>query len=282
MSDASLCVRFGGQGALILCDDRDLRRSLYRHFRHCLGENVPPVATYRVALDDDQSMRLSRDDVLLYHGPELPCLIESLMQHLTTVLTEHCHKYLVFHAAGLAQGRHGLILCGGSGSGKSTLAAWLTACGLDFLTDELVAVSLDLSEMAGLPRPIGLKEGSAFVWDRWLNEAARQELIRLSNGSVLLEPELLRPRCVRASARPQVIVFPRYAAGEPLAARRVSPAEALFLLMQLLINARNLPEQGFTAATRLAHQATSYNLAYSDVSEAAAWIEQLNTSSSGQ
>jgi hypothetical protein len=53
-------------------------------------------------------------------------------------------------------------------SGKSTLAAWLLAAnGLDFLTDELVCVTLDLSEMSGLARPIGLKVGSAFVWKRW-------------------------------------------------------------------------------------------------------------------
>jgi hypothetical protein len=282
MSDASLCVRFGDDGALILCDDRDLRRSLHRHFRHCLGDKAPPVATYRAALDDDQAVRLSRGDELLYHGSKFPHLIQCLMQHLTTDLTEHCQKYLVFHAAGLAKGRYGLILCGGSGSGKSTLAAWLTACGLDFLTDELVAVSLDLSEMRGLARPIGLKEGSAFVWERWLNEASRQDLIRLSNESVLLDPELLRPRCVRSSARPQIVVFPRYTAGEPFTAQRLSPAEALFLLMQRLVNARNLPDLGFTAATRLAHRTTSYSLAYSDVSEAAAWIEQLSTQSSVQ
>lgn len=273
-----LRVQFSDNAALILCDDRTLRQLLHHHFRHCLGDSAPAVVTYKVTIEEDQAVQLLRDGESLYRGPWSLHLIERLMQDLTVALTAHCRRRMVFHAAGLARGESGLILCGGTGSGKSTLATWLTASGLDFLTDELVAVSLDLSEMSGLARPIGLKSGSAFVWQRWLDETARQSLSCLPNGTVLLDPEYLRPRCVRASAHPQIFLFPRYAAGEPFAAQRLSTAEALFHLMHCLINAKNLPGHGFAAATRLAQQTTAYSLTYTDVTSVVAWIEQAHGS----
>lgn len=273
MPDDPLRVQFGGNAAFVFCDDRALRQLLHRHFHHCLGDTAPAVVTYQVTAEEDQ-VQLLRDGESLYRGPRSPHLVERLMQELTAALTAHCRQHLVFHAAGLAHGQRGLILCGGTGSGKSTLAAWLTATGLDFLSDELVAVSLDLSEMSGLTRPIGLKAGSAFVWQRWLDETDRQSLTHSSSGTVLLDPEQLRLHCVRASAHPQALLFPRYVTGEPFMAQRLSTAEALFHLMQRLINAKNLPGHGLEAATRLAQQTTAYSLTYADVTQVADWIEQ--------
>lgn len=271
-----LRVQFGGNAVLILCDDGALRQSLHQHFRHCLRDTASAVVTYRVTAEEDEVVQLLRDGEPLYRGPRSPYLVECLMQDLTVALTTHCRQHLAFHAAGLARGESGLILCGGTGSGKSTLAAWLTASGLDFLTDELVGVPLDLSEMSGLARPIGLKAGSAFVWQRWLDETAGQSLTRFPNGAVLLDPEHLRPRCVRASADPQILLFPRYAPDEPFVAQRLSTAEALFHLMHRLINAKNLPDHGFEAATRLARQTTAYSLTYADIVSVADWIEQAD------
>jgi len=271
-----LRVQFGANAALILCDDRALHQSLHQHFRHCLGDAASAVVTYRVTTEEDQAVQLLCDGESLYRGPWSAYLVERLMQDLTVALTAHCRRRLVFHAAGLARGKSGLILCGGSGSGKSTLAAWLAASGLDFLTDELVAVTLDQSEMSGLARPIGLKAGSAFVWQRWLDETARQSLTSFPNGAALLDPELLRPGCVRASAYPQILLFPRYATSEPFVAQRLSAAETLFHLMHRLINAENLPGHGFAAATHLARQTTAYSLTYADVTSVADWIEQTS------
>ena len=269
-------IQFGDNTALVYCDAQVLYRSLHRHFRHCLGDTGSVVVTYQVATEEDLAVQLRRDDELLYRGRQSLHLIEHLMHELTLALTTSCQQHLVFHAAGLACGESGLILCGGSGSGKSTLAAWLTASGLDFLTDEVVAVRFDLGEMIGLVRPIDLKAGSAFVWQRWLDATARQNLTRFPNGAVLLDPELLRPHCVRAFASPRIILFPRYAASEPFVAQRLSPAETLFRLMQCLVNAKNLQGHGFVAATRLARQTTAYSLTYADVISVAAWIEQTS------
>ena len=275
MPGSELYIRFGGNVVSISCPDKPLYDVLHRHFRHCLGDAVEPLAAYQVDSHQGGVVELTDGAALLYHADTAFDLVELVMQELTTSLTAHCKTRLVFHAAGLARGRCGVILCGGSGSGKSTLTSWMVARGMDFLTDELVAVSSDLSEMEGLPRPILMKAGSAFVLKRWLDDRNRENLPHLSNGAALLDPEALRPGCVVASASPRIVVFPAYVENSPLQTKRLSPAETLFHLMQRLINARNLPNLGFKACADLSRQVDGYRMAYSDVDLAATWIENL-------
>ena len=277
MSSDPLHIRFGDVAAQIYCEDRGLYRSLRHHFRHCLGQTAAVLLTYRITTDEALVVHLRHDgDEYLYRGRHSPYLIQHLIHELTKALADHCRDHLVFHAAGLACGENGLILLGGSGSGKSTLAAWLTASGLDFLTDEVVAVPYGVRDMIGLPRPIGLKTGSEFVWQQRLDANARQRMTHFPDGAVLVDPELLRSNCVRASASPHILLFPSYAPGEPFVVQSLSPALALFSLLKHAINPQHLPGQGFRAATRLARQTTAYSLTYSDVATVAAWIEQVS------
>ncbi|HYN89071.1 MAG TPA: hypothetical protein VER55_11095 [Ardenticatenaceae bacterium] len=197
------------------------------------------------------------------------------MQDVAGTLTAHARQHLVFHAAGLASQANSLILCAESGSGKSTLAAWLTASGFDYLSDELVAVTLDGTEMRGLARPIILREASAFVWHAWLDDSARAGLSRFPSGDYWLDPEVLRPCCVQMLAQPRLLLFPRYTPGRALTIEPLSPAKAVFHLMRRLINARNLPDWGFAGAAKLAGRCTAYSLNYGDVAHASAWIEEI-------
>lgn len=270
-----LRVTFGHCAALIKCDDLSLRQSLAKHVRHRPEDTVPIVVTYRMAVKAKGNFYLWRDEKLFYSAPSASHIVEHLMQDLTVSLTTHSHQQLVLHAAALAHGKNGLILCGQSGSGKSTLAAWLTASGFDYLTDELVALPLEQPKMYGLVRSIMLKKGSAFVWKRWLDEATRQKLTNFPSGAVGLEPELLRSGHIRPTACPKILLFPRYIPNTPLTTQPLPPAEAAFHLMQHLINAKNLPNWGLTAITHLARQTTAYSLRYSDIEQATTWIKKI-------
>jgi hypothetical protein len=241
-----------------------------------LGNSAaPPATTYHLDAPRTGWLQLRRDDRLLYHGLWSESTLAWLTNEVTTALIEAGRAHLLLHAAGLARRDLGLILCGQSGCGKSTLAAWLTATGFDYLTDELVAIGGQPAEMTGWPRPISLKKGSAFVWQHWLPEPARRNLARLPDETVFLEPTLLRQHSVCAAAAPRIIIFPHYRAGVSFAARPLSAAQATFQLLRGLVNAKNLPDRGFTATTRLARQAVAYCLTYADVARAAGWIEQL-------
>jgi len=272
----SLAVQFGENVALICCDDHTLHNSLSQYFRHCQGQLLAPVVTYQITYKANESWQLFRDGTSLCYFPSQITLIQYLIHNIPTMLIKHCQNKLLFHAAGLAYQDRGLILCGKSGCGKSTLAAWLTASGFTYLTDELVGVELGQDRrMSGLARPFGLKKGSEFVWKHWLGEIDGQKQLRFSDGTVWLDPELLHPSCIRSTAYPHVLLFPRYVAGEPFTANALSAAEAVFGLMQHLINAQNLPNWGFSAVTRLSRQIRAYSFDYSDIEMATTWIKQI-------
>lgn len=271
--DESLQVQFCGHTALIQCDDPNLRQSLTRYFRYCLGDSGPVVVTYQITMASNGERQLWRDGQLLHPKPTLLYIVIYLSQDLMAKLITSCQPQLVFHAAGLSRGQRGIILCGRSGSGKSTLSAWLTATGFDFLSDEIVAIGFNPLEMSGLAYPIVLKRGSAFVWQHWLGEEADKDMVQFFDGTAWLDPEQLRAHCLGTVAQPKLLLFPRYAAEATFEVRPLSPAEAAFRLMHHLVNFEKLPDQGFSQVTRLARQVKAYSLTYADVTTAATWLQ---------
>ncbi|NKQ34749.1 MAG: hypothetical protein HF973_03940 [Chloroflexi bacterium] len=260
-----LTVGFVGTAVTIQTDDPALRSLIRQYFQHCLTENQTPIAQYHIR---ENSLYFNKD--LLRAAVDPVRLLEPWLQHMMEqLITANC-QHLVLHAAGLAWQDQGVLLCGVSGSGKSTLTAVLAAAGADYLSDEMVAVNGEL--MLGFARPLVLKEGSAFVW----REAALAEApLALPGRLVWIRPLLLRPDCVRQSARPGLILFPRYEAGVGLAIRPLSTAETVYTLMQHLVNARNLPGYGLMAVRQLAQQTTAYQLTYGSAQQVVDWLESL-------
>ncbi len=255
---------------MIRCDDSAMHQALARYFRHCIDGTAPVATTYQV-------MRP-------ISGSRMTYVCTRLARDIATRLATRDRRHMVFHAAGLAHNRRGVILCGPPGCGKSTLAAWLTASGFDFLSDEVVAVTLDsvgdreVREMYGLTCPIVLKRGSAFVWQHWLGEDTVQDMVYALDDTVWVDPESLRPHSVCATACPHLLIFPRYEGGESFSAQRLSPAEATFCLMHHLVNFESLPEQGFSAVIRFVQHIPAYRVAYTDVTEVEAWLREKDLS----
>jgi hypothetical protein len=272
MAAASLSISFGGNSVTITCEDPLYYALLWQHFRHCLGNVGPAVASYRLAVDRGRQLRLERDAQPVYCAERSLLVILYLMQELTSILAAHCRQQLVFHAAGVARGGSGLMLCGGTASGKSTLAAWLTSLGCDFVTDELVGISPAGDRMTGLPRPLHLKSGSLFVVPGWLAEQEHPGLTALDGGNVLLDAEALGGGKVIPSAAPRVVIFPQYAPGAAFAVEPLTAAGTAFRLMHGLVNADNLAGRGFGHAILLARTLKAYSMAYSNVVLAAEWI----------
>lgn len=269
-----LYIRFDNNTARIWCNDLALRQSLARYFRHSLGEETSVVVTYQFTNTPDD-WQLRRNDLLLFVEPSRLRIIGRFLQDVTIMFIKHVQARLLLHAAGVASGHQGIILCGQSGRGKSTLAAWLIASGFDFLTDELIAIRPDSSEMCGFTRPVVLKKGSDFVWQRWLGVQEQNSLTRFSDNTVWLDPEDLRPGCVRKTSSPHILLYPRYSAGNSLDVRSLSAAESAFRLMQHLVNVDHLPDGGFTAIVHLAQNTTACSVTYGDVTQAATWLQQF-------
>ncbi len=247
-------------------------------YEYASGDNdISPHVTYRARPGESPgTMTLYRDETLIYAGDSESGLAELLMGDASHHLADRSQGGLLFHAAGLAWQGKGLLLPGGIGAGKTTLAVWLTAKGLDFLTDELVFVAHGTDTVQAFTRPLNVKKGSRAVLQAGLpfDFEAHAAHILSSARADLIPPALLRP--VKLSTPPLgLIIFPRYSPDGDFALRPLSKAQAALNLMECLINARNLPGHGLSEIARLAQVAPAYQLNYADFDQIGGQIEVL-------
>jgi predicted fused transcriptional regulator/phosphomethylpyrimidine kinase len=74
---------------------------------------------------------------------------------------------------------------------------------------------------------------------------------------------------------PRVLIFPQYIPEVQFNIQQLTPAEALFRLLQCLVNARNFPDGGMAATAHLARQVIAYNMTYPDIESASEWIKKI-------
>ncbi len=273
-STGGLPVHFAGNTVIVNSDHPKIRETVETHFKHCLGEDGPVVANYKITTANNTDFTVSVDGSDLFSKINYEQVLWMLMQDVITRLNGISTTHLVFHAAALASADNGLILCGQSGSGKSSLAAWLTANGLQYLTDEVIALPAGGEEISGLCRSIVLKRGSAFIWQRWLANKDADGFLQFNDESAWVEPTLFNTDAARAAVKPRVVIFPHYDPQVEFQVERITTANALFRLLQCLVNARNFPDHGMSATTHLARQVTAFSLTYSNLESATEWIKQ--------
>ena len=205
--------------------------------------------------------QLLRGGQLVAGGGNAGWLAEQLLRNICTGLADQAAGAMVFHAAALCRQGVSVLVPGGSGAGKSTLAFWLARQGWEYLTDELAAVTPGSHALAGLCRPLGLKQSSLPPLASWFDfEAAAAGVMRTPHG-VMVSPDLL-PEAEGPTGPPVRILFPGYRRKGAFALQPITPARAAMSLMGCLINARNLPGDGLPAVVRLAAAVPAYRLRY--------------------
>lgn len=243
------------------------------HFRHCLGAEGELIAEYQIVSGAPAAFTVSRDGGDLLSDGDSERVLGFLMQDGLTQLNGASHTHLIFHAAALALGSQGVVLFGKSGSGKSTLAAGLILRGFDYLTDEVIAIPASgEATVSGFCRSLVLKRGSDFIWDRWRDQAEVDGLLRFKDGTAWVTPTLLNPVAPRSEVPPSLLLFVRYAAEAALEVERLTSANALFQMLQTLVNARNFADRGMNSASQLARQVPAFAVTYSDVEGVGEWI----------
>lgn len=272
-------VHFAGNTVRFNSDHTGILKAVETHFKYCLGEDGPTIANYEITTMSETDFSVSINGSDLFSNINSDQVLWRLMQDSITQLNGTAKVGIVLHAAALSNLGDGLILCGQSGCGKSSLAAWLVADGMQYLTDEVIVFPINGGEISGLCRSIILKSGSSFIWKRSMRKLELDGFHHFTDGSVWITPTLLHPHAVRASVTPRILIFPRYTPEAQLSAQRLTKADALFRMLQCLVNARNFPDGGMTATTRLAQQVTAYSLTYSDIEHAAQWIKEIISAS---
>ncbi len=268
-------IHWGEATLNLVCDDPLMEEKLRRVFsRHLALEVCPSCAELHVKSVPNGYQEVWLDGQRVFGSNRPAFVLEQAMTVLVSALTAQIRNSMVFHAAAVAQGQHGVLLVGDQACGKSTLAAWLVASGFNYLTDEVIAVDQGEAEVLGLMRPIVLKHGSTFVWQHWLNQQDQARMEVLEHGTVWLDAELLRQGSVQISAQASVILFPHFQPLSSFQVQALNPAETAFRLLQRLINAKNLPAHGLAAVKNLASRVSAYDIAYSEISqEVVSWLE---------
>jgi hypothetical protein len=202
--------------------------------------------------------------------------------HANQAAAESGREHLLFHAAGVGVGAGGgvcgVLMPGASGSGKSTLSAGLVRAGLSYLSDELVALSLDPAGGRLLPyaKPITVKPGSFGVLRAMgPGSAARHggedgagtdELWAGEEWLLPVGAEVGRP--VAPPCAPGFVVVPRYESGATTELRPLSETEAFVALSVNAVNFRQHGEAGVRALGDLVARCECAALTMSDLDEA--------------
>jgi hypothetical protein len=252
---------------------------LFRHVPAGEEWDGAPSVTFRLTPGSQAGqLALYRDGALLCAGDCDAALAERLLGEVGLHLADKSQGGLLFHAGALAWGGQGLLLPGSIGAGKTTLTMWLAlkgGGGLEYLSDEMVFFPGGSQAMQSYTRPLNLKSPSrAALKDSFDFAGQAGRLLSTAYGD-LIPPDLLGFASARQPPPLRLVIFPRYQADCDPLCRPLSKAQAGLVLMECLVNARNLPGHGFPEIARLARVAPAYRLRYSRFEQIERQIETL-------
>jgi energy-coupling factor transporter ATP-binding protein EcfA2 len=179
----------------------------------------------------------------------------------------HRCDYLQLHGGAVQREGQLILLPGLSGSGKTTLTLGMMARGFLPLTDDLILIDPQQGTVRPFERCFHIDASTLAI------------AIELGLSKKLILPEALaegfcRPRHWGVAGVPTCIVLPRYAPGAQLALNCLRPAQAWIALANLCM-VTGKPSVHYSALSRLVEKTPTYQITYSDLSEAVETIIQL-------
>jgi hypothetical protein len=198
--------------------------------------------------------------------------IGAIYELLLEALHPNVEWLALFHASAVARDNAALLFPAPSGSGKSTLVTSLLRDRYDYLSDDLVGVSVGDHHVWPFPLGINLKHGS-------------RALVEIPHGFEAIEITMVRRDRILAPpsdawARPPVplraVVFPRYVAGSEPTLETLTAVDALTRLLADRIHLGDpLTARRISRFLRWVERMPFYALVYSDLARAEALIEGL-------
>jgi len=200
-----------------------------------------------------------------------------LMHAARSMLYAEGRYDVAFHAAAVAHGGSGIMLCAPREAGKSTLAAYLVSQGLDLLTDEPALLDLDTGTLASLGVPLSLKQGSWSVLRRQWPQLDSAPIHLRSDGAKI---RLVHPSAEQYSTQPRRlarIVFSQYSPSPAAEVEPVSPLHTLGYLNQggMLLH-QHLGRAKLEAFLEFICRTPAYKLRYSSLKDAHQILLELN------
>ncbi len=192
------------------------------------------------------------------------------------LLSQRLNAYLLLHSGVVARNGRAVILPAAPGSGKTTLTCALHLAGWRFLSDEFGVYDMDRGCLLPMVRPAPLKNQSISIIRQRPGAVLGPLYPGTRKGDVAhFVPDRDSFMARHVTARPALVVFPRFVAGATLQCQPLSKADAVLRLGQNSFNCQALGPPGFQAVVSLAQQAPAWELIYGDLDAAMAQIEKL-------
>jgi hypothetical protein len=258
---AGLSFRFG-----VRTDDSDLGRYV-EHLLESLRADTSVAHWYSLRSSGDGGVDLYLDDALCAQLPEPSQAVDRLLWDINRASADASDEHLLFHAGGVQFTDQAILLPAASGRGKSTLVAGLVHAGLGYLSDELLALSLDDTRVLAYPKPVALKAGSfGPVRDLGLEPPAGTD--RFSGDEWYVRPADLGAQSAGGPCVPALVIVPRYVPGAVTSSRRLSSTETFLALALNSVNLDHHGEQGAHVVADLVERCDAFELEMSDLTAA--------------
>jgi hypothetical protein len=199
-----------------------------------------------------------------------------MLHAVRSLLYSEAHYDIAFHAAMVANDRHGIMLCAPREAGKSTLSAHLAAHGFTLISDEPALLSLDTCSISSVEMPISLKEGTwSILATEWPQLSNAPIHIRSDGRRIkLLHPT--REPAINSPKRVTHIIFPGYSPVSAAGIEMLSPLRVLTRLNEggMLLGER-MNKKGFEQLLKLICSLPAFATRYPSLLEAEQMIRSV-------
>lgn len=197
-------------------------------------------------------------------------------------IANHCHNWLIIHAAVVEKNGQGVILPAPPGSGKSTLCAALVGRGWRLLSDELAVIDPSNGKLIPIPRPVGLKNDSIEIIQAFLPEASFGPACKDTRKGTVAHMAASASDCVNTEwVNSRWIVYPKYEAGSETVLQAHPKGDSLVQLASNSFNNQVLGRKGFEALANLVETTNSFDFRYSQLEEAIKTFDDLCATGKG-
>lgn len=184
---------------------------------------------------------------------------------LNWCVTNHCHQYLVIHAAVVEKNGKAIVFPGTPGSGKSTLcAALVSSHGWRLLSDELTIFDIQKQQIIPNPRPVSLKNESIEIIKQFSPEALFSPTVHDTiKGSVgHMKPSKYSVDEFETRVEPAFVVFPKYNIENNQGLATISKGESFLQLAEHSFNYQILQQEGFDGVSKIIDICDCYRYLY--------------------
>lgn len=285
-SVASIKRKFGALNFQITCDDSDIMRQALALYQHFPETDNDEFIDFNVNIKSANSFlrKFIKPQANFYldnHQPFKPLPANQgfpmLEWGMNWCIANHCHQYLIIHAAVIHKNGVTVLMPAPPGSGKSTLTALLVYSGWRLLSDELALIRVEDQKVDALARPINLKNYSIDVIKQKFPHINHSNVVHDTHkGTVcLFEPPKESVDSVNQAVGITHVIFPKFNSEIDLEFSDLSKDQVFFSLIENSFNYNVLGEIGFDTLIKTIENVEGFNFQYSNNDEAISAFEGL-------